>query len=293
MKLSHLEYFHAVCTYQTISAAAEYLHISQPSLSTAIKEMEQEYGVALFLRQHRGMKLTEEGQKLFAMSGTLLKQFRDVEQTLYALGNKRKLLRLGVPPMTGSLLLPRIYGEFARQQPDIRLEILEGGRKELLESLLQDGLDMVFLSHVQPFEKGLQAIPLMKLEVVCAVSRENALSRQASMKMTDLEGSPLVLFKNSFFQTEEIKKRFAMESVTPRILLQTAQLSTVETMIESDAAVGFLFKPLIGKSGGIASVSLEPPLYVSVSLVRKKDMHLSESMRAFCRFAETFRDQFS
>jgi DNA-binding transcriptional LysR family regulator len=192
--------------------------------------------------------------------------------------------------MIGSLLLPRIYGEFARQQPDIRLEITEGGRKELLEGLLQDGVDMVFLPHVQPFEEGLKALELARFEVVCAVSKENPLSRQASLGMVDLARSPLVLFKNSFFQTEEIKKRFAQEQVEPWILLQTAQLSTVETMIESNAAVGFLFKPLIEKNGGIAPVSLEPPLHVSVSLVLKKDMYLSDSMRSFLRFAESFRD---
>lgn len=290
MKLSHLEYFHAVCTYQTLSAAAEYLHISQPSLSAAIREMEREYGVTLFLRQHRGMKLTPEGQKLFAMSGSLLKQLRDLDQSLYALGSKRKLLKLGVPPMIGSLLLPRIYGEFARQHPDIRLEITEGGRKELLEGLLQDSLDMVFLPHVHPFEEGLKALELTRLEVVCAVAKQNPLSGRAVLRMVDLAHTPLVLFKNSFFQTEEIKKRFSQEQVEPWILLQSAQLSTVETMIESNAAVGFLFKPLIEKNGGIAPVSLEPPLHVSVSLVRKKDVYLSDSMRDFLRFAEAFQE---
>lgn len=192
--------------------------------------------------------------------------------------------------MIGSLLLPRIYGEFARQQPELRLEITEGGRQELLDSLLQDGLDMVFLPHVQPFEEGLKALELTRFEVVCAVSKENSLSRRDSLGMAELARSPLVLFKNSFFQTEAIKKRFAQEQVEPWILLQTAQLSTVETMIESNAAVGFLFKPLIEKNGGIASVSLEPPLHVSVSLVRKKDTYLSDSMRRFLEFAETFRD---
>lgn len=288
MKLVRLEYFHAVCTCQTISAAAEYLHISQPSLSAAIKDMEKEYGVTLFTRQHRGMKLTAAGERLFAMSGSLLKQFRDMEQSLYDSGYRRKLLRLGVPPMIGSLLLPQIYGEFASRYPDIRLEITEGGRKELLEQLLQDALDMVFLPHVLPFDDSLKATELTQFEVVCAIAKQNPLSGRSTIRMSDLAQVPLVLFKNSFFQTEEIKKRFAREQIEPRILLQTAQLSTVETMIESHAAVGFLFKPLIENNPDIASVSLEPPLHVKVSLVRKKDGFLCDSMRAFCLFSERF-----
>ena len=62
MNLIQLKYFHAVCQFQTVSEAAEYLYISQPSLSNAIKELENEFGVALFRRHHRGMTLTEEGR---------------------------------------------------------------------------------------------------------------------------------------------------------------------------------------------------------------------------------------
>jgi len=288
VNLTQLEYFHAVCTYQSISAAAEYLHISQPSLSVAIREMEQEYGLLLFQRHHRGMRLTPEGEQLLNMSSNLMKQFHDLEQKLYAMGNQRKLLRLGVPPMIGSLLLPQIYGSFTGQHPDILLEITEGGRKELLSRLLDDALDMVFLPHVQPFGETLRAVEITRLEVVCGVSKENTLSQHERICMSDLAGIPLALFKNSFFQTEEIKKRFSLENVEPNILLQTDQLSTVETIMESNVAVGFLFKPLLEKNKSIAAISLDPPLHVKVSLVWKKNVFLCESMRAFQRFAEAF-----
>lgn len=289
MNLTQLQYFHAVCTYQSISEAAEFLHISQPSLSVAIKELEAEYGVMLFQRHHRGMKLTAEAEQLLEMSKGLLKQFEDLENRLYAMGNKRKSLRLGVPPMIGSLLFPWIYSEFPARHPDVRLEITEGGRKELLSRLLEDALDMVFLPHVQPFEEKLKAVEITQFEVVCGASRENALSQQKAITMSELDGIPLVLFKNSFFQTEEIKKRFAVEKVEPAILLQTDQLSTVETIIESNAAVGFLFKPLIEKNKAIAAVSLQPPLYVKVSLVWRKNVFQSDAMRGFQTFAASYK----
>jgi len=62
MNLNQLKYFSAVCTYQTISDAAAYLHISQPSLSSAIKELEKEFGVVLFRRHHRGMVLLRKAK---------------------------------------------------------------------------------------------------------------------------------------------------------------------------------------------------------------------------------------
>ena len=64
MNINQLKYFDAVCTFQSVSLAAEYLHISQPSLSSAIKELENEFGILLFKRHHRGMVLTPEGETL-------------------------------------------------------------------------------------------------------------------------------------------------------------------------------------------------------------------------------------
>ena len=61
MNLMQLKYFNAICTFGTVSGAAEYLHIAQPSLSNAIKELEGEFGVLLFSRRHRGMVLTPAG----------------------------------------------------------------------------------------------------------------------------------------------------------------------------------------------------------------------------------------
>ena len=150
MNLVQLKYFHAVCVYQSVSAAAEYLHISQPSLSNAIKDLEDEFGVTLFFRHHRGMSLTEAGEKLFEMCGDLLSRAETAERVMNELGNKRNLLRLGVPPMIGSLVLPGIYNDFAKNNPALSLEISESGSFELSRRLSDGFLDMIFLPHNKP-----------------------------------------------------------------------------------------------------------------------------------------------
>ena len=93
MNLTQLKYFKAVCIYKTVSAAAEYLHISQPSLSNAIKEMEKEFGVSLFSRCHRGMVLTAEGKILFKMCDDVLERAEEMEKVMNDLGTERKRLR--------------------------------------------------------------------------------------------------------------------------------------------------------------------------------------------------------
>lgn len=279
MNLIQLKYFDTVCTFGTVLAAAEALHISQPSLSAAIKALEAEFGVTLFRRGHHGMTLTKEGETLRAMSRELLARAAETEDIMRDLGNGRKVLRLGIPPMIGSLLIPQLFREFLPENPDLRLEITEGGRQGLLAKLSDELVDMVFLPHNRPIEQNLSLIHASRLEVVCAIAKNSPLSKMESVSPRELADIPLVLFEDSFFQTEEIKKRFAAEDIQPRILLQTDQLSTLTSMISNELAVGFIFRELAASSRGLAAVPLTEPMYVDVSLAAKKDAHMKDSMK--------------
>ena len=88
-----------------------------------------------------------------------------------------------------------------------------------------------------------------------------------------------MLFKDSFFQTEEIKKWFAIENIKPNILLQTKQLSTMLSIISNNIAVGFGFRELIDTSNGIVFVPMSNPIFVDIGLAWKKDAYFSSSMK--------------
>ena len=287
MNLTQLKYFKAVCTYNTVSAAAEFLHISQPSLSSAIKELEKEFGVALFLRCHRGMVLTPEGETLYKMCDDLLDRAEHIENIMNDLGAERKRLRLGIPPMIGSLLLPDIYGSFLKNNPEISLEITEDGSNQLKKMLAEDYLDMVFLSHSKPFESNFSAVKVKTLEMVCCTAAGSDISQYDSVTPQILDRVPLILFENSFFQTEEIKKWFEIKNVKPNILLQTKQLSTMLSIISHNIASGFMFRELIETNREIVSVPVENPMFVEIGLVWKKDGYVSSSMKKFREYIKT------
>ena len=286
MNLVQLKYFCAVCTYRSVSVASEYLYISQPTLSNAIKELENEFGVALFVRHHKGMLLTAEGEALYKMSKELLSRAERIENVMEDMGGKRKTLRLGVPPMIGSLVLPHIYKKFLNEFSGVNLEITEGGREEILQKLKEDFLDMVFVPHNMPIEKNLVGQKIARLEVVCCAKKNSAKLAGETVTAENLKGVPLVLFKDSFFQTEEIKKWFAKSGISPEILLKTGQLSTVLSLISKDIAVGFLFRNLIEKNEDMSAIPLKEKMYADVSLVRKKDAYVFESMKMFSEFVK-------
>lgn len=285
MNLLKLKYFQAVCLFQSFSDAAEHLHISQPSLSNAIKELENEYGVSLFLRHYRGVSLTAEGQVLYNLSNDILARSEQAENIMKDLGNERKKLRLGVPPMIGSLILPHIYGVFVSDNKDIELEITEGGHQELVQNLSKDYLDMIILSHDDKLDTNFSSIEIANPEIVSCHARSRATKMETSVTPDTLQGMPLVLFEDSFFQAQKIKDWFEQGNVTPNIILQTKQLSTMLSMISKDLATGFVFKQLIAKNSTLSSIPLEPSLYVKISLVWKKDTYFFHSMERFKRYA--------
>lgn len=284
MNLMQLKYFNTVCTYGTVSGAAESLHIAQPSLSNSIKELENEFGVTLFKRQHRGMVLTEAGEILLKMSLDILERAERTEKMMKDMGKEKKTLKLGVPPMTGSLIMPTIYGDFLAQNKDIELETVECGWKEMNRKILEDQLDIAFVSHGQHIDPGLSSLPVGRLEIVCGSTPENELSKRGKVTPKQLNNVPLVMFEDGFFQTSEIKKWFIKGETNPDILMQTSQLSTMMTIISEGTAVGFAFKKLIEKNANIAYVSMDPPICVNISLIWKKDKYFFSAMQRFKDF---------
>ena len=284
MNLIQLKYFVTVYGAGSVLKASEKLNISQPSISIAIKELETEFGVELFQRQPKGMIPTEEGEELYKLSESLLSQADELKRIIKDLGNKIKVLRLGIPPMIGLAVLPILYGEFVKENPDVQLEIKEAGRKELVKLLKENRVDMVLLPHNTDFDSDLTTLKILEYEIVCCVCNKRKLTNKDKITAKDLIKEPLVLFNDSFFQTEEINKWFNNENITPNILIQTSQLSTMQKMIEEGLASGFMFKHLIQPEMDIKTFSMQPPIYVKVSLVWNTKAKLFRSMKKLISF---------
>ncbi len=293
MNLTQLKYFIKVCECESVSGAAKSLYISQPSLSGAIKELEAEFGVTLFKRHHNGVTLTDAGHELLKHGEGLIAHSEQVHRVMYGIGGGKKCLRLGVPPMIGALILPQIYREFLPLHKDIDLEITEAGRRELMTRLENGLADMVFLPHNTSFDPGLASYEAAQLEIVCCTYNGSPVSTLKKVSAKDLHNIPIVLFKNNFFQTEEIRKWLDKSGVSPDILLQTEQLSTLINLIKGRAASGFMFRSLIHEDSGLCALPLDNPMFVKVSLVWKKDSLFLGCMNSFLDFIKCGELDFS
>ncbi len=279
MKLQQLRYFETACRLGGISRAAEALHVSQPSVSMAIRELEREFGVALIARRYQGFSLTEEGGVLRELAESLLRHAEHVESRMRALGQQRRPVRLGIPPMIGAALVPALYRNLEQRCPDLLLATEELGGKTLLRDLRENVLDLAFVTHDETLPGELDSVPVTSMELVwCAPSR-HALASQPRISAAQLAQEPLVLFQDSFFLRELTMRQFERAGIAPRILHATEQLSTVQSLIRSGTATGFLLRPLADAMPELSALSLDPPVFVQVSLAWKHSCKPFRDMR--------------
>ena len=289
MNLVQLRYFHAVCKLQNMTHAAEFLHVSQPSVSAAIKELEAEFHVTLFQRRYRGMIMTQEGERFLELAEGLLNYADQVEKAMVDLGQRRQAVRLGIPSVIGSLLLPQIIHGFLEKEPDFPLTIEEGDRRLNEQKLNSSQLDLAFILHDRPFDESWESIPVMELKTLCCVSVVHPLANRRRVSVADLKEQPLVLFKNSQFQTQNVLDRYSYHGLTPNVVLYTDQVLTVQRLISRNLAVGFLFNRLAEPLRDLVGIPLDPPLTLRLSLVWKPAGYRFPNRDAFIDFARSFR----
>ena len=287
MTFQQINYFITACRHGNISRAAEDFGISQPSISSAIKNLENEFGVLLIKRRQTGFVLTADGEAFRRLAETLVAHADSVQNVMRARGRDRRVIRLGMPPMASAVLFPEIYAGFCSGNPDIELVTQEAGREQLLQLFEDNLLDLAFLPHAEPFPEGFVSVPVKCFETVCCMSKDNPLATRECLTPKDLENEPLVLFARGFFQTGRVLKAFSQEGVKPQIMHTSSQLSTVQGLIAGGVATGFLFRELAELDSRIASVPLSPAFHTQISLVMRDDCYVTHAMQRFIDYIRT------
>ena len=264
MTLVQLRYFRAVCAHKNITRAARELHISQPSLSKSIRDLERELGLSLFYRLHTGLVLTEEGTRLLEAAEALLREEDAFLARARALRGQDQTVRLGVPPMLSALVFPQLLQSFRDSFPQAVLQVVEKGTVSN-RALVQDGeLDAAIVSHALPPAPDLGSHCLGTAEICCYVSPRHPLAGRKTVSLADLGATPLVLLGEDAFLTGFLLERFRERKLTPQVLLHTNQLATIAQLVERGVASTFLFDRVLSPEWEIVKLLVTglPPIQI-------------------------------
>lgn len=284
MKLHQLRYFQEVCRQHSITKAAEELHISQPAVSAAIRELEEEFGLKLFKRSHKKLILTTEGSYFSLEVEELLQRAKQITDDMTRLQKKNTSIRVGLPPMIEAQEIPML-AQFHKEHPEIRLELHHGTSLTLRKALQDNRIDIAIVSgrNINPGTVGSQ--PMKKSEIVYCVSRNHPYAQERSLSLAQVAQEDLVEIEGSQNFRETILERFHQERCTPRVQWSTTQLYTKIQLIRSGVAGGFLYRALAEREPDLVPISLEPPLYYEIEMLWQKDAVGNETLQTILEFA--------
>lgn len=288
MKLFQLEYFCAVCQTGSVTHAAYRLHVSQPSVSGAIKELEKEYGVNLFSRQGGHLALTEEGQLFYERASEILEKSRQLEQVMWDYGQKNTRIKIGVPPMIGTCLFPRMYEEFHALCPQITMEIREWATPPTKSMVEKDRLDLAIVILDSQSEEQFGVLPLFDTRLFFCVAREHPMAVCPRIRLEQLEGQPVILMQEDSFQHSYLQGEFARLGVQPNVLLCSNQLYTIRRFLEGGRAGAFLFQQVAQEDPGLVGIPIEGSERLRVGLIWKKNRKLFGAPRRFVQFLQQY-----
>jgi LysR family hydrogen peroxide-inducible transcriptional activator len=238
MTLTELKYLIAVAEEQHFGRAAERSFVSQPSLSAAIKNVEQELGVRIFERSKRGVRLTEVGEDIVAQARRTLEEAARIK-TLAKRGKNRERLKLGVIHTIAPYLLPQLVAALRKRAPEMSLDIEENMTANLDRLLRSGELDAAILAL--PYEApGIEVEPVYDEEFEVVVPLKHPFARRRSIPASELDAAELLLLPIGHCLRDQVLEACTEFSREPPQGRLGNSLETLRSMVASGLGITVL-----------------------------------------------------
>lgn len=280
MKLQQLKYFNALCRLKSFSKVASTFKVSQPTVSYAIKSLEEDLGVQLFLRNqsHTDVSLTKEGELFKKYSLNALQQ---LDMGITAVKNAHDgRIKIGLTAALSRFFdltkhissLEEIFGT--------EIGLLEDGSKEITKKIISNKLDIaLFGTSKEVFSSNLDLKKIATFPFKLAVPKKHPLSKESHVHLSQLEHEKFILFNEHFIHNEVFWKFMNSYRIIPNILAEVSDIQGFENFIQQKNTIGLLVDFL--KLDGIQLIDLDEPEPVQFYLYLAKQKNGKVTDEAF------------
>lgn len=293
MTLRHLKIFVSVCECGGVTLAAEKLYLAQPSVSLAIRELEEFYDTRLFDRIARRLRLTDSGQKLLSYASHIVSMCDQMEREMRSrdsVGN----LRVGSSITIGTCLLPKLVRRFTDEHPCVKVRVTMDNSRQIARLVLENSLDFALVEGV-PEEVQLVYEKFLDDELVFVCGNDSPLADRAFVTAEELAQCQFLLREKGSGARELFDSCMLLHHIAVEPLWESISTQAILNAVEQGVGVSVL--PL-----RLAEPSLEQGLVRRVRLegisfdrhfyiVRHKNKYLSVPMQEFialCRMNADF-----
>lgn len=212
MTIRHLRIFVEVADCGKMSAAANKLYISQPTVSQAIKELEEHYDMLLFERINKKLYITEKGKKLLFYARNVVKQFDDMEEKMFQ-ANYVEKIRIGATITVGNCIISNVIKSFNEINPQVETYSYVNNTKYIEEKLLKSELDIGIVEG-EVKSTDLISIPEVNDCLILACSTKHPFARKKVVKLSDLTTESFAM-REQGSGTRELFERYMLENRMP------------------------------------------------------------------------------
>ena len=279
MDIRTMQYYLAVVREGTISAAAEALHVAQPSLSRQMKELEEELGAPLFERGNRKITLTEEGMILRKRAEEMVRLMQMTEEEISQVKNHISgSVRIGAGESISFHYLSRAAASIFEEHPDIRFHITSGDTQDLMDELNNGLIDfaVIFTDVDHTLYQSLQLPAEDSFGVL--MPKDCELAKKKEIRYSDLKGLPVIVSRASVPYFSGSMDLSQLNVVATYNLIYNASL-----LVEDGLGYALCFDQLINTTGDspLCVRPLIPHIKNAGNLIRKKYQVFSPAVQLF------------
>ncbi len=301
MSIRKYKAFSTIVDEGSVTAAASKIGISQSALTQLLNSLEAELGVKLLIRNRSGIKLTAEGSKLLPLINKVLAADSEVKKAVASIGGaaaESVTIKIGSFTSVAVNWLPEIMREFSKEEPNVRIELVDDGYNNIEKSFRENPIDFGFVRLPLDFE--CKTIPLYNDRLLAVLPADFDLSKLLKSPKSGESSAQFYSCPVSLFETEPVisliktidrdaKTVFSSEGITPNIRYRVEDDYALLAMVEKGLGIAIVPELMLKDTKrNVMCVELDPPTSRRIGIAFPDYSSLSDSAMKFVEFTRRF-----
>lgn len=271
MNVKELYYYHDLVRTKNFSQVAADFNISQPTVTMAIKRLEESFGTTFFMRDrsHHQLTVTSTGLQFDQHVQRIIEELEIAQKELARA--KQERISFGLPPIIGSWYFPRFTPALLQAGLLNQLEVVDHGSASLLQLLAKGELDLALLGSLQPFHQpSLQASVIDKAPIKIIVAKDHPLAAfKDGISFAQAAQYPFITLDDEYVHAQAFRQAARLAHVRPKIVFKTSDVQILKALVANNSGISFLTDLALDANDGLIALPLtdgsQPEFIISLA----------------------------
>lgn len=289
MTLRHMRIFVSVFQKNSITKAAQELHLAQPSVSLAVRELEDYYGIRLFDRIGRHIAPTECGKEFYRYAVHIVSLFNEMEKKMRN-WDTFGTLRIGASITIGTHILPVLIHRYQDQFPDLMIEAKVSKSASVEDEIIHNGIDLGLI-ETQPSHPDLRAVPFMTDSMCAITAPDHPLASVKSISLAELSRFPFLMREKGSAGRKLLDAAFSLQQITVSPRWESTSTQALVKAVAEGLGVSVLPYLIVKKDieeGTVRQIPLNQPIRRNLNVIYHKSKFLTDNMKSFIELCKKY-----